>query len=133
MGNKASPFAGTEMTTQQILVRIKEFFLALLEFRARTDATLQNFITNAPRNACYTSKTIQNDIIELCGNYVREYTNAAVRKGGYFVTDSSNNDTVLGICNRMLDISNPGNVFVKGQLFDFVQLERTNSESVCKK
>ena len=114
-------------------------FLALLEFRARTDATLQDFITNAPRNACYTSKTIQNDIIELCGNYVREYTNAAVIKGGYFtiiadeVTDSSNNHTVLGICNRMLDISNPGNVFVKEQLFDFVQLERTNSESVCKK
>ena len=114
-------------------------FLALLEFRARTDATLQDFITNAPRNACYTSKTIQNDIIELCGNYVREYTNAAVMKGGYFaiiadeVTDSSNNHTVLGICNRMLDISNPGNVFVKEQLFDFVQLERTNSESVCKK
>ena len=43
---------------------------ALLEFRARTDATLQNFITNAPRNACHTSKTIQNVIIELCGNYV---------------------------------------------------------------
>ena len=113
--------------------------MALLEFRARTDATLQDFITNAPRNACYTSKTIQNDIIELCGNYVREYTNAAVMKGGYFaiiadeVTDSSNNHTVLGICNRMLDISDPGNVFVKEQLFDFVQLERTNSESVCKK
>ena len=111
----------------------------MLEFRARTDATLQDFITNAPRNACYTSKTIQNDIIELCGNYVREYTNAAVMKGGYFaiiadeVTDSSNNHTVLGICNRMLDISNPGNVFVKEQLFDFVQLERTNSQSVCKK
>ena len=139
MGNKASPFAGTEMTSQQILVRIKGKFLALLEFRARTDATLQDFITNASRNACYTSKTIQNDIIELCGNYVREYTNAAVMKGGYFaiiadeVTDSSNNHTVLGICNRMLDISDPGNVFVKEQLFDFVQLERTNSESVCKK
>ena len=40
-------------------------FLALLEFRARTDATLQDFITNAPRNACYTSKTIQNDM-KLC-------------------------------------------------------------------
>ena len=59
-------------------------------------------------------------------------------KGGYIaiiadeITDSSNNHTVLGVCSRMLDISDPGNIFVKEQLFDFVQLERTNSESVCK-
>ena len=39
----------------------------------------------------------------------------------------------LGVCHRMLDVSNPKLPVVKEVFFDFVELERTNSENVCKK
>ena len=80
---------------------------------------LRTFLDNAPRNARYTTKTIQNELIEICGNYVREVTNSAVYNSGYFaviadeVTDSSNNHSVLGVCNRMLDTGDPNNPVVK--------------------
>ena len=112
---------------------------SLIEFRALTDPVLRTFLDNAPRNARYTSKTIQNELIEICGNYVREVMNSAVYNSGYFaviadeVTDSSNNHSVLGVCNRMLDTGDPNNPVIKETFFDFVQLERTNSETVCTK
>lgn len=49
------------------------------------------------------------------------------------VTDTSNNQTVLGVCHRMLDTSNPRHPVIKEVFFDFVQLERRNSENICKK
>ena len=43
-------------------------FLELLHFRARAgDTALKQHLSTAARNATYTSKTIQNDIICLCG------------------------------------------------------------------
>lgn len=75
-------------------------------------------------------------MIDICGNYVREQTNYSVYNGGYFaiitdeVTDASNNHSVLGMCNRMLDTCDPNNPVIKEA---FVQLERTNSETVCTK
>ena len=46
-------------------------FQALLEFRIDSgDVKLQKHLLNAPRNATYRSKTIQNEIIETVGNYI---------------------------------------------------------------
>ena len=72
---------------------------------------LRTYLENVPRNARYTSKTIQNELIEICGNYVRNQMNSAVYNGGYFaiiadeVTDASNNHSVLGVCNRMKELT----------------------------
>ena len=59
---------------------------------------------------------------------------------GYFgiiadkVTDFTNNHSVLGVCNIMLDTGDPNNQVIKEAFFfNFVQLERTNSETVCTK
>ena len=49
-------------------------FIALLEFRANTDSVLANFIEKAPKNARSTSKTIQNELIDVCGDYMHQRT-----------------------------------------------------------
>ena len=40
-------------------------FIELIRFRAETDEGFANHLKNAPRNALYTSKTIQNSLIEV--------------------------------------------------------------------
>ena len=46
-------------------------FQALLEFHIDSgDVKLKEHLENAPRNASYHSKTIQNEIIETVGNYI---------------------------------------------------------------
>lgn len=54
--------------------------ISLLRFRAQTDAVLRKFIESAPKNGIYTSTTVQNDLIDLCGQYVWEYTSAPFMK-----------------------------------------------------
>ena len=79
-------------------------FISLVKFRAQTDDILRNFIEHAPKNGTYASKKVQNDLIDICGDYVRECTSAPVLKNNSFfsiiadeVTDSSNNHSVLGV------------------------------------
>ena len=96
------------------------------------------FIEKAPRNAIYTSKTIQNELIDVCGDYMKEHTCLSSNRGKFFsiiadVTDSSNNHTVLGVCHRILDYNNVHHPVIKEVFYDFVQVERTNSETVCEK
>ena len=82
---------------------------------------------------------MQNDLIDLCGQYIRECTSAPVIKSIFFsviadeVTDSSNNHSVLGVSHRLLDTSDPVHPRINEVFFDFVQLDRTNSETVCRK
>ena len=48
-------------------------FLALLEFCVKSgDQILENHLKSGKANAMYTSKTVQNEFIEICGNIVRE-------------------------------------------------------------
>ncbi len=42
-------------------------FIELVRFRAETDTALRKHLSNAPRNAQYTSKTIQNQLIDIVG------------------------------------------------------------------
>ena len=46
-------------------------FQALLQFKVKSgDKTLQRHLSNAPRNATYTSKTVQNEMITTVGKYI---------------------------------------------------------------
>ena len=45
-------------------------FIALVRFRAETDSVLKKHLENAPKNAQYTSKTIQNQLIDIVGNNI---------------------------------------------------------------
>ena len=47
-------------------------FLALLQFRIQAgDKILSDHLQSAPANATYTSKTIQNELIVICGDLIR--------------------------------------------------------------
>ena len=46
-------------------------FVELVRFRAETDPTLAQHLANSPRNARYTSKTIQNVLVKVVGNTIR--------------------------------------------------------------
>ena len=48
-------------------------FWALLQFRASAgDLVLRDHLAHAPRNAVYTSPDIQNQIINILGDYIRQ-------------------------------------------------------------
>ena len=45
-------------------------FLGLVQFRAENDDVLRTYLETAPKNALYTSKTIQNEMISVLGDEV---------------------------------------------------------------
>ena len=47
-------------------------FHSLLQFRAKTDPVLALHLQNDDNRAKYTSPRIQNELIELCGDYIRK-------------------------------------------------------------
>eukprot|EP00731_Ephydatia_muelleri_P022146 Em0014g737a len=47
----------------------KELVCSEVKFRAQTDDVLRNFMEHAPKNGTYTSKMVQNDLIDICGDY----------------------------------------------------------------
>ena len=76
-------------------------FLALLQFCVQSgDTLLAEHLQSAHqhRNALYTSKTIQNEIIDICGNIIRETILEEIRAARYFsimvdeATDAANDE-----------------------------------------
>ena len=74
-------------------------FWALLKFRiAAGDLILRDHLANAPRNAMYTSPDIQNQILDILGDHVREKILLKVRQAQAFtliadeVTDCANKE-----------------------------------------
>ena len=62
-------------------------FVELVRFRAETDPILAQHLINSPRNARYTSKTIQNELVEVIGNSVRNGIVDEVKKGKILLSD----------------------------------------------
>lgn len=75
-------------------------FIELVTFRAENDDTLRQYLETSPMNALYTSKTIQNEMIELVGNAVQDRIIKEVNEAKFFtiladeVTDCSNVEQV---------------------------------------
>ena len=59
-------------------------FLEILGVIARHDKIVLDKMTNGPRNACYTSPEIQNELLQIMGGVVRERICMAVRKAGVY-------------------------------------------------
>lgn len=89
----------------------KEFFQAPFEFRIDIDdVKLMEHLENAPRNATYRTKTIQNEIIETVGNYISSKIIAEVKQTRMFSVmadgeaDTSNKEN-LSLVLRYVDSS----------------------------
>ena len=80
-------------------------FMAFLTYRAEADSDLRQHLKSCPRNAKYISHRIQNELINLCGNQIRNKIIASIKAAGIFTvladetTDISCTEQVA-ICMR---------------------------------
>ena len=85
-------------------------FVELINYTASVsqDKVLQNHLKSAPKNALYTSKTIQNELIEILGGQIRKNILDKVSSSKYYslladeVTDAANEEK-LCVCIRFFD------------------------------
>ena len=84
-------------------------FLELLNFCVRAgDLALKQHLVTAARNATYTSKTLQNEIINLCGRRIQQSILSAVQSSPFYsiIADEASdaaNDEQLAISLRYLN------------------------------
>ena len=50
----------------------RQFSCTYIDFRAQTDTVLSNHLEYSPRNARYLFSGIQNELIQVCGETIRE-------------------------------------------------------------
>ena len=74
-------------------------FLALLQFRVQAgDEVLGHHLKIAPANALCVSKTVQNELISICGNWIQENVLKEIRDAGFYsviadeATDAANQE-----------------------------------------
>ena len=122
-------------------------FIAALQYKAKSDSILMKHLTSARKNAKYTSKTIQNQIIHIYANKVRENITSQIRENDLpftiiadETTDKFSNQEILTLCLRFLDLtssasasSSSSNPQIKECLVSFVHLERANAVGISKK
>ena len=87
-------------------------FQTLLEFRIDSgDVKLKEHLENAPRNAIYRSKTIQNEILQTVGNYISSKIIPEVKQTRIFslmadeTADVSNKENLLFLVLRYVGSS----------------------------
>ena len=83
-------------------------FVELVRFWAETDPVLADHLAKSPRNARYTSTTIQNELVEVIGERIRKDILAEVKKAKFYsviadeVIDAGNKEelsiTLLMLC-----------------------------------
>ncbi len=111
-------------------------FVALLQLMRKFSSTLHNHLLFAKHNVLYTSKTIQNDIINVYACKIREsLTKNVMEKNLPFtviadeVTDPHANQEIILVCLRFVDLTSPK----EPHLINFVNLERANASAICAK
>ena len=71
-------------------------FFGLVLFRAETDTVLLRHLQSAPRNSLYTSKTIQNELIEVIGSHIQNSILKKVIQAKFFSVIA---DEVVDVAN----------------------------------
>ncbi|XP_065651244.1 zinc finger MYM-type protein 1-like [Hydra vulgaris] len=80
-------------------------FIELLNFRVDAgDSILKEHLLSAPKNSTYISKTIQNELIECCGNAIEEILINDIKKRSFFTLFRMQNRTSgLNIATNILE------------------------------
>ena len=111
-------------------------FRALVNFRARTDKVLYDHLNNCPQNAQYLSPRIQNELIDTCGDHVREGIVADCQNACYFsviadeTTDVSTTEQ-LSICVRFVETLSD-KVTIREEFLGFVSVTSTTGENLAR-
>ena len=115
-------------------------FVATLQLLGKSNQTLQDHLLSAQKNAKYSSKTIQNEIIHIYGDKIREIVSKQIRENALpftviadEFTDSYSNQVILSVCIRHVDLSSPGVPEIKEFLIGFLHIERANANTIAQK
>ena len=106
-------------------------FVELVRFRAETDPVLKRHLENSPKNAQYTSKTIQNQLIDIVGSHIQSEILDEIRKAKYFsimadeVADASNKEQLSISCRYVWEGG------VKEVFVDFVEVARITGKEIA--
>jgi len=107
-------------------------FIELVRFRAETDHLLAEHLKSAPHRSQYTSKTIQNELIDIIGCVIREQLLNEITQAKLFsvmadeVTDVSNKEQV-SVVIRYVDAE----LQVKEVFLDLVHTERITGDALA--
>ena len=111
-------------------------FRALIDFRAQTDTILSNHLEHSPRNARYLSSGIQNELIQVCDETIRESLVCDCRSAQFFsvladeTTDVSTTEQ-LSICVRFVDTTG-SQVKLREEFLGFVGVTSTTGENIAE-
>ena len=87
---------------------MRGILLPFLRLLAQNNAVLREHLVSGARNAKYTSKTIQNEIIEVAADYIRSIYRDCINKCPHFsiMGDevSFHGKEILSVCLRFLEI-----------------------------
>ena len=111
-------------------------FQKLLEFRVDAgDKVLEEHLKKCHKNATYRSKTIQNELISCCGDYICGYIVDDIKSSGFFTviadeaTDSSNIEQLAFVIRYFSERSSE----VREEFLAFVECdEGTTGKAVAK-
>ena len=84
-------------------------FIAVLRLLAKNIPELKQHLTSGPRNARYTSKTVQNELIEIGADQIRDFYRECLKNSPHFaiIGDevTSHGKEILSVCLRFLQVN----------------------------
>ncbi|XP_056009380.1 52 kDa repressor of the inhibitor of the protein kinase-like [Ostrea edulis] len=137
VGNKIFLSEDTEMIPQvipQIKVISWQYYSCWQSMMSSSDLIYKQ----QKKNALYTSKTIQNEVIQLIGNHITCKLLKGLQERFFYsiivdeVTDKYANKEVLVLCLRFLD-TREHPAIIKEEFLDFANIGRTTGEAIADK
>ena len=114
-------------------------FLSLLQFRAKTDPLLALHLQNNDNRAKYTSPRIQNELTELCPDYIRKSLVKDCNRAKFdalLVDEATDASTMeqISICVRFVDRKDEDSTLeVREEFLGFVEAESTKAAVLAEK
>ena len=107
-------------------------FIELVKFRAENDDVLHKYLETSPRNALYTSKTMQNEMISVIADAIQGKIIDEIQAVEFFtiladeVSDCSNLEQV-SVVIRFVDKDNN----IREKFLGFITVERITGEALA--
>lgn len=107
-------------------------FRAMLKFRVDAgDVVLKEHLENCPKNAVYVSPRVQNEMIDICGNIIREKIVEEIKESPYFTVLFDETSDVAGIEQASLCIRYLKNDQIVENFLTFVAITNTSGENLA--
>ena len=102
----------------------------IIRLLAKSNPGLKDHLEHSPQNARYTSKTIQNEVIAVMANLIRDYFCQCLEKCPHFslIADETTSHAreILSVCLRFLDfVEDPCRPIKREVFIDLCDLTRT--------